>query len=160
MVDGACVRRSDAAGSAHRQDAGRVTARAVELRVVDDKKVRVESASGVVVLSDGDLLGVDDDGGVFRVKDGKPKLVFGSDDRTPLGDLEEVFGDSFDRGTNLVDVHTAKLCKRLMTVRGIGYRIAADANPNLTDRKRSRGCRRLRRLGEERLAPHRRRPRE
>ena len=49
--------------------------------------------------------------------------------------LREVFGYSFDPGTNIVDVHVAQLRKRIdrageaslvETVRGVGYRMAGD----------------------------------
>ena len=76
--------------------------RKLELRVVADSKVPVESASGVAVLGgSNDLLVIDDDRGVFRVKDAKAKLVFGKDDRAPLGDLEAV---SVDRGRGIAYV--------------------------------------------------------
>ena len=62
----------------------------LRVRVVDDRRVPVKSASGVVVVGDDHLLVVDDDNGVFAVHGDHPHLLWGKAASKPMGDLEAI----------------------------------------------------------------------
>ncbi len=89
--------------------------RPLAFRVVDEAKMPVRSASGVAVHGKDDLLVIDDDTGVYRVRDGVAKLVWGRQDGKPLGDLEAV---TLDRQRGVAYVVSEE--------KGVVYRFAVD----------------------------------